>query len=92
MRPGLVAVDVAQSVEHWTVAPVVAGSSPVIHPIPFASAARGATAAVVLAAHAGCLASSTSRTFTTSASMVNGFWRNAVSPSRTPWRRTASSV
>lgn len=26
-------VDVAQSVEHWSVAPVVAGSSPVIHPI-----------------------------------------------------------
>ena len=27
-----VAVDVAQLVEHWTVAPGVAGSSPVIHP------------------------------------------------------------
>ena len=26
-------VDVAQLVEHWIVAPVVAGSSPVIHPI-----------------------------------------------------------
>ena len=30
----LVVVDVAQLVEHWTVAPVVAGSNPVIHPIP----------------------------------------------------------
>ena len=28
-------VDVAQLAEHWTVAPVVAGSRPVIHPIPY---------------------------------------------------------
>jgi hypothetical protein len=37
------AVNVAQLVEHWVVAPAVAGSSPVVHPSTYAGVAEWQT-------------------------------------------------